>query len=142
MARWSYRQTLWITLLPLLITNGTQWATARQKSATRDEQLLRAFSASVEALDDAREVLAHAEARIRKCEARGGAKSQPKSAPMVEGPAIMLREDTLDDRVVDASPSSLGRVGNFAGRVIAWATTPPLATAILNDVARQHEVKQ
>jgi hypothetical protein len=55
---------------------------------------------------------------------------------MVDESAIMMRENTLDDRVVDASPPSL------VARVIAWATTPPLATAILNDVAAQHEAKQ
>ena len=134
--RWTYRQTLWLTLLPLLITNGTQWATTRAQSEARDESLLRAFQASVSALDSAREVLAHAEARIAKCEARGGAVSQPKTAPMVDESAIMMRENTLDDRVVDASPPSL------VARVIAWATTPPLATLILNDVAAQHEAKQ
>lgn len=136
MARWSYRQTLVITLLPLLITNGTQWATTRAKSEARDEGLLRAFQASVSALDSAREVLAHAEARIAKCEARGGAKSRPKSAPMIEEPAIMLREDTLDSRVANASPPSL------VGRAIAWAVMPSQATAILNEVAQQHGARQ
>lgn len=135
-SQWSYRQTLWLTLLPLLITNGTQWATARAKSEARDESLLRAFQASVGALEDAREVLAHAEARIRKCEARGGDKSEPKSAPMIEGPALMMREDTLDDRVVNASPPSL------ISRAIAWAVMPSRATAILNEIAQGQEVKQ
>lgn len=129
--KWSYRQTLVMTLLPLLITNGAQWATARAKSETRDESLLRAFQTSVQALEDAREVLAHAEARIAKCEARGGAKSQPRTESSPLAPQIHLLEDSQED----ASPSLIARA-------VAWATTPPLATAILNDIAAQHEVKQ
>lgn len=129
--KWSYRQTLVMTLLPLLITNGAQWATARAKSETRDESLLRAFQTSVQALEDAREVLAHAEARIAKCEARGGAKSQPRTEPSPLAPQgqIMALES-------EGSPPSL------IVRAVAWATTPPLATAILNDIAAQHEAKQ
>lgn len=133
--KWSYRQTLAITLLPLLITNGAQWATARAKSETRDESLLRAFQTSVQALEDARDVLAHAEARIAKCEARGGAKSMPRTESSPLAPQIMMERGTLALEVQQAPPSLIARA-------VAWATTPPLATAILNDIAQQHEVKQ
>lgn len=128
--RWSFKQTLALTLLPLVITNGAQWATARAKSETRDESLLRAFQTSVQALEDARDVLAHAEARIAKCEARGGAKSQPRAVSPPLAPEIYLLEDPL------------GKSPSLISRAIAWATTPPLATAILDSIAQEHEARQ
>ncbi len=71
--KWSYKQTLLLTLLPLLLTNGAQMYEARQvkqRAVQRDELLASAFSSSVEALSSASASLATLEEQLAKCQRR------------------------------------------------------------------------
>lgn len=132
---WTFKQTLLLSILPIVLSNAGQWATTRAKSEARDEQLLRAFTSSVDALDAAREVVEGAEARLRACEARS--KGTRREAPAPAPPVIMMREETGEDSQVMKTDNSLARGGDVFTRALRWLVTPSHATAVLDSIAQQ-----
>lgn len=140
---WTFKQTLLLSVLPIVLSNAGQWVTTRAKSETRDEHLLRAFTSSVGALDSARAVVESAEARLRACEEARGFKAAPGRAtalPPAPEPApevMMMREDDLQVAGTENKGTHLSRGGDAFSRALRWLTTPSHATAVLDSIAQQ-----
>lgn len=88
---WTFKQTLLLSVLPIVLSNAGQWVTTRAKSAERDVQIDAVMQRMARTLDSAFEVTQANARALEQCRERG-AKAKSSAAPQGSGDVLMMRE--------------------------------------------------